>query len=74
MKSRFALILVLIFASFMVLISCGKTNPPDSKNEVPDSTLTDSIPASGENEYQQDVQPAGRTNQIDSLPDSTGRP
>lgn len=72
-KNRFALIFVLIFASFMVSISCGQKNPPESKKDVPDSALTDSIPASGENEYQQDVQPQGRTEQLDSIGDTTRR-
>lgn len=73
MKPRFALIFILIFALFMVLISCGKSNPPESEKDVPDSALTDSIPPSGENEFQQDVAPQGRTNQIDTINDTTQR-
>jgi hypothetical protein len=64
-----AFILVVTFASFMLLVSCGKSNPPTSENEVPDSALTDSIPASGEDEYQQDLAPEGRTEQLDSIRD-----
>lgn len=57
----------------MMLSSCGKSNPPTSESDVPDSALTDSIPASGENEYQQDVAPQGRTEQLDSVRDTVDR-
>jgi len=73
MKSSFSFFIVLIFASFMILVSCGKTNPPTSEKDVPDSALTDSVPASGENEYQQDVTPQGRTGQLDSTKDTVDR-
>ena len=73
MKSRFAFVFVLIFASVMLLVSCGKPKTPDSPNEVPDSALTDSVPASGENEFQQDVTSQGRTEQIDSTKDTVNR-
>lgn len=73
MKSRFAFLFVVIFASFMVLVSCGKSNPPDSAKEVPDSAVTDSIPASGENEYQQDVVPQGNPSQLDTTRDTVNR-
>jgi hypothetical protein len=72
-KNSFGFLIVLVFTSFMVLVSCGKSNPPDSASEVPDSALTDSIPASGENEFQQDVVPQGRTEQLDSTRDSVDR-
>jgi hypothetical protein len=72
MKSPFSFFIVLIFASFMVLVSCGKTNPPMSEKDVPDSALTDSIPVSGENEYQQDVT-QGKTGEIDTTKDTVDR-
>lgn len=73
MKSPFSFFIVLVFASFMVLVSCGKTNPPTSEKDVPDSALTDSVPPSGENEFQQDVAPQGRTEQLDSTRDTVDR-
>jgi hypothetical protein len=75
MKSRIAFILVAVFASFMLLVSCGKSsnNAPTSERNVPDSALTDSIPSSGEDEFQQDEVPEGRTEQLDSMPDSVDR-
>ena len=74
MKSRFAFFIVLTFASALFLSSCGNNSkPPTSEKDVPDSALTDSVPSSGENEFQQDVAPQGRTNQIDSLSDSVNR-
>lgn len=57
----------------MVMVSCGKSNPPDSQREVPDSAVTDSLPPSGENEYQQDLAPQGRTEQIDTIRDTVER-
>jgi hypothetical protein len=72
MKSSFSFFIVLIFASFMVLVSCGKTNPPTSEKDVPDSALTDSIPVSGENEFQQDVT-QGKAEQLDSVKDTVDR-
>lgn len=73
MKPSFAFISIFVFVSFMVLVSCGKSNPPESERDVPDSALTDSIPASGENEYQQDVAPQGRTEQLDTIVDAVDR-
>lgn len=74
MKPTAALITIFAFASSLFLTSCGNNSkPPTSEKDVPDSALTDSIPVSGENEYQQDVAPQGRTNQIDSLSDSVDR-
>jgi hypothetical protein len=76
MKSNVAFVLVLIFATMMVMVSCGgnnKDNAITSEKNVPDSALTDSIPASGEDAYQQDVAPKGRTEQLDSTRDSVDR-
>ncbi|MEI9921551.1 MAG: hypothetical protein WDO14_22590 [Bacteroidota bacterium] len=74
-KNAFAFFTVLAFASFMLLVSCGKNkdNAVTSERNVPDSALTDAIPASGENEYQSDQVPQGRTEQLDSLKDSVDR-
>lgn len=74
MKRASALISIFAFASSLFLASCGNNSkPPTSEKDVPDSALTDSLPSSGENEFQQDVAPQGRTNQIDSLKDSVQR-
>jgi hypothetical protein len=73
MKPQLAFLIVLIFASFMVFTSCGNPRTSTSEKDVPDSALTDSIPASGENEYQQDLEPEGRTEQLDSARDTVGR-
>jgi hypothetical protein len=74
-KNRFAFAIVVVFASIMLLASCGKSkeNAVTSGRNVPDSALTDSIPSSGEDEFQQDVTPQGRSNQMDSVKDSTNR-
>jgi hypothetical protein len=76
MKKRncFAFFIVMSFATLM-LLSCGKPkdNAVTSERNVPDSALTDSIPASGEDEYQNDQVPEGRTEQLDSVKDSTNR-
>lgn len=54
MKPTAALITIFVFASSLFLTSCGNNSkPPTSEKDVPDSALTDSIPVSGENEFQQ---------------------
>jgi hypothetical protein len=74
-KNRLALFIIAVFASMMLIVSCGKNKEGaiTSERNVPDSALTDSIPSSGENEFQQDQVPEGRTEQLDSLKDSTDR-
>jgi hypothetical protein len=74
-KNRFAFLIVVSFVWLMIVASCGKPkdNAVTKERNVPDSALTDSIPESGENEYQNDQVPEGRTEQLDSMKDSTNR-
>jgi len=57
-------------ALLILLASCSRGERTKSEKNVPDSAINDSVPASGENEYQNDLEPK---NEIDSIPDSTGR-
>lgn len=74
-KNCLAFVVAAGFASMMLLASCGKNKEGAVSKErnVPDSALTDSIPSSGENEFQQDDVPEGNADQLDSMPDSTNR-
>lgn len=66
-KKRFAIIIVVLFASVLLLISCGRSERTDDRSDSLDSLVNDSVPLSGENEYQQDIVPQGLPKQIDSL-------
>jgi hypothetical protein len=72
-KKSWATIIVATFASVMVLVSCGKSEQARSDKNVPDSAINDSVPPSGENEYQNDLQPQGTPNQLDTLKDTVDR-
>jgi hypothetical protein len=74
-KNRFAFFTVAAFASVMLIVSCGKNkdNAITRERNVPDSALTDSVAVSGEDEFQDDQVPEGRTEQLDSTKDSTNR-
>jgi hypothetical protein len=69
-NKRWALIIIAIFTSVMLLISCGTGEKRQSDKDSADSVINDSVPASGENEFQNDLQPAGQPNQLDSATDS----
>jgi hypothetical protein len=74
-KKCLAFTTVTVFVSMMLLVSCGKNKEGaiTSERNVPDSALTDSIKPSGDYEFQNDQVPEGTTEQLDSIPDSTGR-
>lgn len=54
---------------FLGLTSCGGGQRAES-DDTADTIANDSVPPSGENEYQNDLEPQTK---IDSLPDSTVR-
>jgi len=74
-KLSLAFSIVVVFASMMLIVSCGrnKDGAVTSERNVPDSALTDSIKSSGDYEFQNDQVPQGMPEQLDSIPDSTGR-
>jgi hypothetical protein len=70
---RWALMLVILFASVMLLVSCGRGEQARSDRDSADSVINDSVPSSGENELQNDLQPQGTPQQLDSMRDSVNR-
>ncbi len=61
---------VVVLTIFMITISCGPAKKDEARR---DSTVVDSVPASGENEFQQDVVPQSLPSQLDSVPDTVNR-
>lgn len=59
----------LVVIVFLGLTSCGKGEQARSDDPA-DSLVNDSVPPSGENEYQSDLEPQA---ELDTIPDSTGR-
>jgi hypothetical protein len=68
-----ALAIVGTFASAFLLVSCGRGEQAQSDRDSADSVINDSVPSSGENEYQNDLQPAGTPQQLDSTTDTVNR-
>lgn len=66
MKNIWASITVV---AFLGLMSCGK-GEQRSAGDPADSLVNDSVPPSGENEYQSDLEPQ---TELDTIPDSTGQ-
>lgn len=74
-KIEVSFLIVALFTSMLLIVSCGKNKEGAITNErnVPDSALTDSIRQSGDYEFQDDQVPQGLPDQLDSVPDSTNR-
>jgi len=64
---------VAVFSSAFLLVSCGRGEQARSDRDSADSVINDSVPPSGENEYQNDLQPQGTPQQLDSTNDTVNR-
>lgn len=60
----------IVVVAFLGLMSCGKGEQAKSEGDPADSLVNDSVPPSGENELQSDLQPQ---TQLDTVMDTTDR-